>query len=137
MSCIAIFNTIADLKLCPPMEIVNQIIGVDNPILFVTCLAKEGARVFVTAECGCAHGFRFDSGGRNCVQSSTASPGLNIVYVRPDETNRNRHTTVFIENFGVFSSLEISIQCIVRREDIFNDEELERFNFTVRYSKLS
>ena len=116
------------------MEIVNQIIGVDNPILFVTCLAKEGARVFVTAECSCAHGFRFDSGAKSCVQSSAASPGLNIVYVRPDETNRNRHTTVFIENFGLFSSLDISIQCIVRRGDIFNDEELERFNFTVRYN---
>ncbi len=121
------------------MEVVNQAIGVDSNVLFVTCQAEERAAVSVrTAECGCGcgPGAIFNNiGSRNCFQSSTTIPGINIVYVRP-ATDFNRHVTVYIENYNVISSCEISIQCIVHRDHIFNDEELERFNFIVRYGKF-
>ena len=121
------------------MEVVNQAIGVDSNVLFVTCQAEERAAVSVrTAECGCGcgPGAIFNNIGlRRCFQSSTTIPGINVVYVRP-VTDTNRHVTVYIENYNVINSCEISIQCIVHRDHIFNDEELERFNFIVRYGKF-
>ncbi len=125
---------ITDLNLCPPMQDLYQEID-DRTVLFVTCLARSGAEVSVIAIVGCDQCNTFDSKkSRSCALNSTISQGLNIVYLRPDETNRNQHITVYIENFNVTSSQNVSIQCIVRRDSFSSEDSvLERFNWTVRY----
>ncbi len=115
------------------MEIVTQTIGVDNPVVFVTCRVQEGASVSVRAECIC--GMEFKSKSERCSNSSTASPGLNIVYVRP-EINNNLQVTAYIENFNLTDNRTILIQCIVQDASSSGDNNITGiFNATIQYSK--
>ena len=127
--------SIADLELCPP-EVVNQTVGVDNNVIFVTCRANQSRNtVSVSVQLMCECGFQ--SQLTTCQSSSTASLGLNIAYVRPMALI-NEEVTTYIENFSGRKGT-VSFQCIVSRNDAMDEEDLaiEIFNFTVRYSKCN
>lgn len=115
------------------MEAVYRTIGIDKPVLFVTCRAQADATVFVRAECICGNETVFKSQSRRCKNSSTASPGLNIVYVRPADDVFNHQVTTYIEEFDLNSNRTILIQCIVRND---SDNKITGiFNATIIYGK--
>ncbi len=119
------------------MEVVDQVIGADSNVLFVTCRAKRNSNMnmsvsvmlMIRTQCECG----FASQLRTCEINSTASPGFNIAYVRPTMSTTEEVTT-YIENFGDKNGT-ISFQCIVSNDSgpYQPNENLELFNFTVRY----
>ena len=126
--------SIADLELCPPSNYTSRF---DNRnILFVTCQAKEKKTVKVNVKCNCGQGMSFNSTGSTpCDRNSNVSPGLNIVFDRPNDTSRERLITTYIENFNLNSCREIMISCIVYNGSFANEAEEERYTLTVNYSK--